>query len=407
MIGARVALMGWLAAVAAAACQLPTPVERVATPAVGVSIALYRDGDTSYGVVDDRRWVEISGTTLVLEHVDPGAALPSLVIEPLGGSQLTVGQCAREHVSYGYDPKTALERYGEWQMRRRQQLVDGEEPDPEPAATPIVVSALRCQVSGAPGRHLLRLLYVSPKLGYRAQHDVTMSAGDRATITTRFAIATPLWSAAADVTLFHGLPGGTHSPVVIGRGTLQLDGSTAVLAAAPRAVPATLRWIYDGAIHAGRGVETDAVWGRESVRAVWVWLELEDRDLPPGRVHAHVEAPGEAIRDIEVPAGGREVLGETLRLPLWIDDTLQGMRTRVVMGADGASLADRFVISVANTGEQAREVWIEERLRTTKRRMLRGGWPTKPMLAHGRARTKLVVKPGALERTGYVIEYVF
>jgi len=94
-------------------------------------------------------------------------------------------------------------------------------------------------------------------------------------------------------------------------------------------------------------------------------------------------------------------------LPLWIDDTMHGLRTRVVMGADGASLADRFVISVANTGDRSREVWVEERLRTSKRRTLRTGWPTKPAIAHGRARTPLVIKPGATERAGFVIEYVF
>jgi hypothetical protein len=49
----------------------------------GVSIALYdrHDGD-AHGVIDDRRWIEVAGDSLVLEHVDPGAALSSLVIEP-------------------------------------------------------------------------------------------------------------------------------------------------------------------------------------------------------------------------------------------------------------------------------------------------------------------------------------
>ena len=405
MITARRACL--IAAIGIAGCRPRTPVEGVSTPAVGVSIALYRDGEASYGVVDDRRWVEVTGTTLILDHVDPGAALPSLVIEPLGATELRVGQCARDHISYPDDAKAALERFGEWQLRRRQQMLDGTEPEPEPAATPLVVSSLRCRVAGARGRHLLRLLYVSPKLGYRAQHDVTMTAGDRATVATRFAIETPRWSAAADVTLFHGLPGGEHAPAQIARGSIQLDGSTAVLAAAPREVPARLRWIYDGAIRVGRGSETDAQWARDTVRAVWVWLELSERELPPGPVHAHVETPGEPIRDVQVPAEGREHLGATLRLPLWIDDGLHGMRTRVVMAADGASLADRFVIAVANTGLVAREVWIEERLRTSRRRTLRGGWPTKPALVHDRARTPLVIKPGATERTGYVIEYVF
>lgn len=416
MIAARTAcLRALLAAGVIAGCRPPPmTVEHIATPEVGVSIALYRDGETAYGVVDDRRWVEVNGTTLVLDKIDPGAALPSLVIEPLGARTLAVGQCAREHVSYASPASDASDARQLADARKLVLVLRGEsedeqeeEPEAEPLLQALVVSALHCQVTGAPGRHLVRLLYVSPGLGYRAQHDVTMTAGDRATIATRFAIGTPAWSAPADVTVFHGLPGRLQAPLPIARGSLQLDGSTAILEAAPREVRAQLRWIYDGAIRAGRGAVTDAIWGRESVRAVWVWLELEDRDLPPGPVHAHVEAPGEAIRDIHVPAGGREVVGPTLRLPLWIDDTLHGLRSRVVMGADGASLADRFVISVANTGTMPREVWIEERLRTTNRRRLRGGWPIKPTLAHGRARTKLMIKPGAMERTGYVIEYVF
>lgn len=418
MSSARVVRLVALVAIGGAASCRPPPhaVENIATPPVGVSIALYRDGVTSYGVVDDRRWVEVTGTTLVLDHVDPGAALPSLVIEPLGASTLTVGQCAREHVSYANEPTVtdaakAAEQRELVRVLRGEPQGEGAGPDEDtdagPATRALVVSALRCQVTGAPGRHLVRLLYVSPGLGYRAQHDVTMTAGDRATIATRFAIPTPAWSTSAAVKLFHGLPGGLQAPEAIGSGSVQLDGSTAVLAGSPREITAHRRWIYDGAIRAGRGVETDAMWGRESVRAVWVWLELDDRALPPGPVHVHVEAPGEAIRDVEVPADGREVVGGALRLPLWIDDTLHGLRTRVVMGADGASLADRFLISVANTGTEPREVWIEERLRTTKRRTLRSGWPTKPTLAHGRARTKLLIKPGAMERTGYVIEYVF
>jgi len=396
-----------IAAIGLAGCRSGPPVERLPPPAVGVSLALYREGESSYGVVDDRRWVEVTGSLLVLDDVDPAAALPSLVIEPLGATDLEVGQCAREHVTAAPDAKPARPRDADEQVPRRYRLLDGTEPEVEPAVTPLVVSSLRCQVTGARGRHLVRVLYVSPGLGYRAQHDVTMAAGDRATIATRFALETPRWSVAADVTLFHGLPGGERAPAQLARGSIQLDGSTAVLAVAAREVPARLVRIYDGAIRVGRGSEADAQWARDSVRAVWVWLELAERELPPGPVHAHLEVAGEAVRDVHVPAGGRELVGATLRLPLWIDEALTGMRSRVVLGADGASLADRFVISVANTGEVAREVWIEERLRASRRRTLRGGWPTRPALVHGRARTPLVIKPGATERAGYVIEYVF
>src|SRR5262245_4778950 len=64
----------------------------------GVAIALYsRPGGERYAVVDDRRWVDVAGGTLVLDRIAPGAALPSLLIEPLGAG-LQIGTCLRERI---------------------------------------------------------------------------------------------------------------------------------------------------------------------------------------------------------------------------------------------------------------------------------------------------------------------
>jgi hypothetical protein len=394
-----------------AACHHPPPPEKIATPALGITMSFYRTGARSYTVVDDRRSVEVRGGLLLLDHVDPGAALPSLVIEPLGTSTLVVGQCDRDHETHTLAPEDALTKFGQWQERRRQRLADGDldpEPEPAPDGTIDVISpVVRCNASGAEGAQLVRLLYVSSSLTYSAQHAVTMTTTDRATIATRFAIASPSWGGRADVVLFEGMPGGDKPALELARGSLALDGSTAVLGAPPRETPARVRRVYDGATRTGVGDATEPTWGRDSVHAVWVWLELDGAMLSPGPTHARLELPGDTIRDIEVPSAGREHTSSGTRLPLWIDDQLRGLRTRVVAGADGASLVDRFMVSISSSATEPREVWIEEKLRPAKRRTLKAGWPTKPVIGPDVARTKVLVKPGGVERVGYAIEYVF
>ena len=396
------------------ACRHAHPVEHIATPAAGITMAFYQSSGKSYTVVDDRRFVEVRGGVLLLDHIDPGAALPSLLIEPLdeprGASTLTVGQCDRDHETRAASPDTALERYGAWQARRAERIADGDlsEPEPAPENTFTVISpVVRCSATGASGKQLVRVLYVSTQLAYRAQHDIKMATFDRATIATRFAIATPAWSDRAEVILYEGLPGADKPAVELARGSLTLDGSTSVLGAPPRDVPARVRRVFDGAIRNGVGDANDPSWGRDSVHAVWVWLELDGASLSPGPTHAYLELPGEPQREIDVPAAGREDTKAGTRLPLWIDDQLRGIRNRSVSNADGASLADRFSVSVSNLGTSPRDVWIEEKLRPAKQRTITTGWPTKPVLGADVARTKVTVKPGGVERVGYVIAYVF
>lgn len=402
-----------LAAGIASACHASRAVETIATPAAGVSMSFYQAGGKAYTVVDDRRWVEVRGGMLLLDHIDPGAALPSLVIEPLGGSVLAVGQCDRDHEIQRLPTDAVLEGYAAWQERRRERVAAGEvdgEPEPAPDGTINVVSpVVRCTITGGGSsqNQLIRVLYVSSSLAYHAQHEITMTVGDRVSIATRFAIATPSWGGRAEVTLFEGLPGGDKSAVELARGSLTLDGTTTVLGAPPRETRANLRRVFDGAIRTGVGGASDPSWGRDSVHAVWLWLELDAVALSPGPTHAHLELPGDAIRDIDVPSAGREESSTGTRLPLWIDGDLRGIRNRVVTGSDGASLADRFQISISNLGAEARDVWIEEKLRPAKRRAIKTGWPTRPVLGADVARTKVTVKPGGTERVGYVIEYVF
>ncbi len=402
-----------LAAMLGAGCHRMPSVEAIATPAAGISMAFYQSGGKAYTVVDDRRWVEVRGGMLLLDHIDPGAALPSLVIEPLGAAPFAIGQCDRDHETQKLPPDAALERFGAWQERRRERVAAGDldgDLEPTPDGTITVVSpVVRCTVthSGAETRQLIRVLYVSSNLAYHAQHDISMTVGDRATIATRFAIGAPDWGGRADATLFEGVPGGDKPAVELARGSLTLDGTTMVLGASPRETRVSVRRVFDGAIRTGVGNASDPSWGRDSVHAVWVWLELDGVALTPGPTHAHLELPGDAVRDLEIPPGGREQSSTGTRLPLWIDGELRGVRNRVVTGSDGANLADRFQFSISNLGAEPREVWIEEKLRPAKRRAIKTGWPTRPVLGADVARTKVTVKPGGTERIGYVIDYVF
>lgn len=358
-----------LAGLAVPGCPRPAPAP-VAALADGVAIALYGHlGGDSYGVVDDRRWVEVTGDSVVLDRVDPGAALPSLVIEPLAGGALDVGACLRDRAE---------------------------------------AAALRCAVHARPGRYLIRLLYVSPKLFYRSQHAAIVTSPGSAALSSRFSIVTPAWRIRADVTLYDAVPGGERAPREVARGRIALDGGTATIDIAAHPVPARLRRIYDGALRPADGPDPrDPRWGRESQSAVWLWLELPGQAevLAPGAVHVRAALPGDAIGEVDVAAPLRRVRGGELQLPLWVDDQLIGKRERWTEAPDDAVLRDRFTIAITNHGDAAREVWIEEVLRPASRRRLGRAWPRPPELGHSRLRLPLAVAPGTTERAGFAIDY--
>lgn len=356
----------------------------------GIAIALYpgpvdsrpgRAGPRGYAIVDDRRWIEVGDGELIIDRIDPGVALESLVIEPAGaplgaasaGDRLAVGRCLRDRLG-------------------------------EDAAAPL----LRCAVRGRPGRHLVRVLYVAPMLGYRAHHDVAMAAPDRARVVSRFVVDTPAWAAwrsRAELTIWSGPPGGDRPPHALVRGTAVLDGSTAVIAAPAREVGAALRWVYDGAVRAvGEADPRERRWHHGSQPAVWVWLELA-APLAPASVHARIALPGEPVRDITVPAAARRPTASGVRLPLWIDPELHGRRDRRTDGPDGGELTDTLVLSIGNTGGAPREVWIEEQLRPIGRRSLVGAWPGSASIVHHTLWLRLTVAPGAVARGGFEVHY--
>jgi len=405
----------------ARAVREPAP----ATPTEGLALAIYASGERSYGVVDDRRTIEVANDTLVLDRIDPAAALQSLVIEPLGDDPLRVVSCVRERVDAS---PAALSQLAEARGERPKRMIvvhDLHDPSPErfhfedtnemePAVVPgagVLSPLVRCRVEARAGKHLVRVLHVTSTLAFRTQHDLTMTDAERVRITTRFAIATPVWRSRANVVLYEGLPGDETPPHELARGPIILDGSTAIIASEARELPARLRSIYDGTkLEDSDDVEpNDIVWGRASRHQVWVWVEVTDTSarLAKGAVRAHVELPDQPARDLDIAADLGHQAAEATRFPLWIDEDLLGSRRRTIERADGVLITDRVQLSISNLGTRPREVWIEERLRTAKRRSLVQAWPSRPTLAKDVARTKLTLAPGQTERLGFTIDYEF
>ena len=418
-----------------AACTARHPTGPQKPADAGISISLYSLGtpESSYGVVDDRRWVELTGKELVLEHIEPGASLASLVIEPLAGGSLAITRCIREAlpepppkppapvakpppvptIQIGV-PNADRRELREILIRRMREKGKKTPVKPEPEPMSRVDATVVCTVDGAPGRHLVRILYVSTKLNYRVEHELAVTTPDRAKLVTRFAIATPSWHEHADVIVYDGVPGGERPPREVTRGPVALDGSIAILATPTRETAARVRRIYDGAVATPQVDVADAAWNSESSHGVWVWLELPHTTLAPGPVSAHVELPDELPHDVELPAGVRGTSDEDdlLRLPLWVDTQLTGTRQRFTdpstdPSANDTGLAERLLLSVANQSDAPREVWVEEHVRRSRRRKLLRAWPKRPMASGDVVREKLVVKPHAIERVGYTVEYVF
>jgi len=411
----------WLAAIAVAACHTHSTPFNAKAPDAGVTISLYDEGDKSFGVVDDRRWLDIAGHSILLANIDPGAELASLVIEP-ADSALRVGQCVRERMP-DLPKKDPLQEYAEQQRLRRLELLRNPVPrryrDRPPAQLPPEPQALgppdrfvpvvKCDVTAKPGRYLVRVLYVTKAIGYRAQHDIDVLSETSARVSSRFAIVTPVWQTRAELVLYDGAPGGERSPREVARGQVTLDGSTSVLGVPPQDVPSVLSRIYEGAVVTSTDT-TDVNWGRDSVQAVWVWLELAKLRLAPGPVRVHIDLPGEGIRDLDVAQTSRkqdDTPDAPLRLPLWVDDSLRGSRIRLLEYNDGSSITERYIFSVANTGEDARDVVVEEPMRTASRRKLERAWPKKPTADHNVLRIKVGVKPARIERMGYTMTYDF
>jgi len=346
-------------------------------PPDGIAIAVYATAGDALAVIDDRRTLDITGDSILLDRIDDATSLPSLVIEPIGTRALAIGACARDRLA----------------------LPKAEAGDQAPAGS-VLSPLVRCSVRGAPARYRVRVLYTM-KARYRVRHEIAV-AGERATVTTRFALWTPAWNARAVATLFEGRPGGEVPPRELARGPVTLDGGVAVLAGPVREAAARVRHIFDGGVH--NDVDSsDLTWRRDSRTTVWATLELDGIRLPTGDVHVHLEEPGDEPHDVDVPEAAPEQLGGMLRVPLWVDEQLRGTRQHWVERADGQNLNDRFLLAVSNLGDTPREVWIEEHLRTSRHQTILRASPHKPQLSGALARSRIVIAPRSTERVSYAI----
>jgi hypothetical protein len=441
----EVAALAVTALAAGLACRAPRAARIAAgpVPAEGISIAIYATKERSYGVFDDRRTVEVTGRTILLDRIEPGA-LPTLLIEPLDPTGLrpaprakpvgsppreslslidpargarAIALCARERIAVEPGPAAAGSGSPPSSPSRARATAE-----PASVTSPLV----SCTVIGRPGRHLVRVHHVAASIAFRTGHEISLTAPDRATVSTRFAITTPAWGTRADVVLHDGAPGASAPPRELGRGSITLDGGTAVIALPPRDVPARLVYVYDGMTRGTLADRTDVNWGKDSHHEVRAILELDDPQLLPAPAHVRLPA-GDGVHEIRTayapgepsPADATASSAPTAssassaatsaprRLALWADPSLRGSRKRTVLRGDGATLADRLELSVANLGSEPRELWLEEPLRSARRRELLRARPSKPELAGDIARMKLVVAPGTRERLSFTVRYSF
>lgn len=401
-----------VAALVCAACGPRATPSNAKTPDAGIAISLYRDGDRAYGVVDDRRWVELSGTSLLLANIDPGAALASLVIES-ANPKLRIGPCMRQRLPDVPDPskvaayEAAVERKQAARVPRRYRQPEPARPEPRVTAerfAPIV----QCDVSGPPGRHLVRVVYVSTELTYRVQHDIEVLDPSKAVIESRFAFKTPHWRERAEVTAFDGIPGGVEPPRELVRGMVTLDGGTSVLGVGAREVPAQLRRIFSGIPFDDTSEEDYSI----DTLSVWATLELPGVELAPGPMRVHVQLDDEdrwidipVLRKDTRPGKDSKATDEPLRIKLWVDSELRGGRQRVVVENDGTRIVEIVSLSMSSSASVPREVWLEEHARPAKRRSVERAWPKKPTARGNVLRNKVTVKPGRVERAGYTLVY--
>ena len=339
-------------------------------PTPGVTIAVY-DGHSPYTIVDERRPLELDGDELLLDHVLPGAELATLWISVLDDHRISIDACARP--TFEVDAQ-------------HHQLT-----------SPMV----HCRVRGGRGQHLVRVVYIAPGLDATTEHAIAMTDPDHAAIASRFAVAMPRWNEHAEVVMYT-TGDDTGEPRELARADVALDGGSAVIAIPVRQVAAHLRRIYTGALPSPDVDATADSWHADSTHDVWVWLELALAELAPGKLSVHVELPGEPVRDVVVEqavAAG----SEGLRIPLWTDPALSGVRQRVTSGSD--ERADQLSLSVANLGATPREVWIEEQARPGTHRRLFGATPAPPTIHGDVLRSIVTVASRAIAHVRYVVMY--
>lgn len=409
---------GGLALLALVACT-PKTVDGPVTAREGLSVAVYTSlvgKGGGYAVVDDRRVIDVTGDSIIIERVAPGATLSSLIVEPLGNSSLRIGECSREALGLpppvdavpggegvvggqGYGGELANPAdYDETPDALKIRL--GEEAKAPKDLKPVIDSPIvRCAVVAGRGKHRVRILYVTPDVTFSAHHDIAMSAPESATVTTRFALPTPDLDMRGDVTLYAGLPGSDEMPVEVGRGDVTLDGSISLFGGPTREVRARLRRMWRSA---DANEAREDVYLAQQVRPVRVWLELEGK-LQTGDATLRVDLPYEPAAPQSIGATDIERGANVTRMPVRDDGDLISLHESRPLRARDEAARERFSISISNAGPVAREVVIVYALTKGKAHEVESSWPVAPTIERDTAKSRVQVEANSVGRLRYIV----
>lgn len=295
--------------------------------------------------------------------------------------------------------------------------------------------ALRCDVeTGAPGRHLVRLAYRVPGVGWQASYQVARIEPDAREVDVQPRYTVDPLGLAADgrprtLSLAAVPTGAASAPVEVWRGapTTTTGASTVVGPSSRR--PARVRLLFqpDGAAAAlardgdgERDEDTEAAMrtirariargpgrtGAGAASEVWRELAIE---------RAATDVPGELAVAVDDGAGGRRWLRATvapvqpgarlLRVLLAREPALVGFRRRLVHDDVEGGLVDELRYSLANHGAAPVRVLIEESLRPEGTAAVRFAAPAGGVLSARAWQLEVDVAPGGLVRAAVALQY--
>jgi hypothetical protein len=271
---------------------------------------------------------------------------------------------------------------------------------------------LRCEVeSRRPGRHLVRVTYATTGVRWTAAHTISSLPGAVETIdlVSAYTIATDALPSprAAHVQLVLGLPGESEPPETVWRGDATIGGGPVRVASAPASRRARVDRVYRGAGEDPSANPRRAEWRDVSTTAVWRELAFERTPADaPGPVRVALRDASDTVRWVDGAIdGGDAEAGGAARIPLLLEPDLVGFRRKLGRELRQA-IVDEVSYSVANRGDTAVDVLVEEPLRGIAR-------PTVAFEKHDgellrdRWRARVTVPAAGIAQGQVVLQYRF
>jgi len=392
----------------------------------------------SVALIDDRRTVEVDADgVLHMADVADGLELASLIVEAIDGKPLDVESCARDGglragwlnrqatfvTATGEEIAGTVRDLGHDGVAATWVVEDAEgrahflrgEPDRAILAGAAALE-VRCQVRAAPGKHRVRLAYATDDLSWQASYRVDVAIeGDAATAVVQptFTISGSALIGArrATVQLLTGLPGGDATPRVAWTGDVTLGNDAVAVQPEARTVTGVFEYVYRGALTHRDDNPRVNYWRPSFTFDVWAGIGIgpdeaaAHSDLPAGPALVMVTRAG-VTRQAEV-AWPEPVLDRPpgFTVALWPAPDLIGYRERKTTQDDGQRLTEQYLFSVANQGDEAVSVWVEEELRPGGNRKITKAWPTKPERRKDVLRFLVTIAPHRIERLGFEASY--